>query len=118
MKIEINGSTLTAIRESGDRKFYGSGWTAERRLFGAIKRAMNAAGNDVCLTSSGRRWFMFGDDQTPILATRRRTSPGLRVLVYDDRYALRSSAEDYNRDGRVTLNLVPCWTDLPMVRSC
>jgi hypothetical protein len=104
--IDIEAGTLTATKEKGDPKFKDSGWgSGESRLLHHIKLALIEQGHDVIKKRMWKDGHLYGDEQTQYIRTRSKKSPKPHIYIYDHRYALRNSAEDFNKDGQVTLRV-------------
>lgn len=114
MKVEIRGLVCVVTREPGDPVFRNGGWAgqraAESRLLYHVKRALNRGENDFIKKSMAKDGHLV-DDRQQYLRTRSPTSPGLNAAIYDDRYATRNSAFDFNERGEVTFAVVhDVWT--------
>lgn len=113
MKIEIREHEVILTREMGDPRFYDRhgtstwGQSGERQLLGHLRWHLNANGHDFVCKRMWKDGHMVDDHQS-YLRTRSEKSPGLRGMIYNGSYALRGAHEDWNRQGRVVLDLERC----------
>jgi hypothetical protein len=99
MKIHADGNTLTLIREETDPIFRDGGWgTAESRLLHHAKKRLQAAGFDVVKRRLHADGHMMGDARSQYIRERKH-----RFYVYDGNWQIRDAAEEFNREGKVTL---------------
>ena len=111
MKVEItrNKESDTGVckitREPGDHKFYrGYGWDQEQdmsesRLLHAVKQELIKQGHDIIKKRAWKDGHMVSDT-LHYLRTRDRKKG---FMIWDDQYALRSIAEEFNQDQEVFL---------------
>lgn len=99
MKVEIDGAVVHVEREPSDPRFYGKGWAPTHRLFYHVRNALRAQGLDVVKRRLSADGHLMGDDETPYIRERRG-----RWAIVDDNWQIRDAAQDFNRDGRVTLH--------------
>jgi hypothetical protein len=112
----LEAGSLTIQREDGDREAKASGytrsvhgWGAEIHLLGMIAKQMNAIGFGLArkrIACDDQFCHLYGDDDMCYLRTaikRKRDCPHLWIV--DGDYALRSSADDYNKGEKVQFNI-------------
>lgn len=100
MRVEIDGGTVTVTRTPGDRRFRKGGWgSAESGFWHALRNVLRAQGKP-CIKK--RMWKDGHLTDDSLFYTRE---PGKRPTwcIHDPDYALRDLAEDFNREGKVTL---------------
>jgi hypothetical protein len=108
MKIEFGTNSLTLTREPGDPKFYGvRNGAGESALLHYLKKALNAAGNDVVKRRMWKDGHMV-DEMQQYLRTRSPKSPGAHVMIWNGSWALHGANEEWNA-GQVTLEVEYPW---------
>ena len=118
--------TMTVLREHGDCRAVGSGytkkthgWGAEINLLNLIRFQLNKAGFNLVNASVSKDGHLFGDNHMRYLRTpskilrknndlptdknNKRIPPYLYII--DKEYAVRSSAEDYNNYKAVVFSV-------------
>jgi len=104
MRIEIIDNSLIAHREPGDPKYRDVeaptwGTTGESRLLHAIKKHLNANGNDLIKVLMWRDGHMVSEFQH-YLRTRSPKSPGLMGMIWNPNYAIEGANQDWNESGK------------------
>jgi len=115
LKFEIGteAGNLYVQREEGDPKAQASGftrhehgWGAEIHLLHLMRVALNKMGFNLSSIKVSKDGHMFGDNfmrylRTPKSALRKSAVPFPYMYVYDGNYAIRSSAEAYNKGEEI-----------------
>lgn len=101
MKVEPKKGSVTITREKGDPRVKN-----ESDLWYKIRNVLRKQGEDVIKKEMSKDGHMVSDG---IFYVRSRKAGKGSFMIYDDRYQVRDSAEDYNKEGTVTLSL----TDMP-----
>ncbi len=101
MKVEPKKGSVTITKGKGDPRVKN-----ESDLWYKIRNVLRKQGEDVIKKEMSKDGHMVSDG---IFYVRSRKPGKGSFMIYDDRYQVRDSAEDYNREGTVTLSL----TDMP-----
>lgn len=91
MNITFLGNGIRLMKT--DRKYY-----TETALYYAAKKALQAIGLDVIKGCPAKDGHMFGDNYTFYIRDRKR-----RYCFFDNFYAVRDAAKDFNSIGHVDL---------------
>jgi hypothetical protein len=107
VRIEFNpeATRLTLFREPADYRPRRSVWNPDplSTLLHWVKNALNARGFDLVKRRMWRDGHMYGDETLSYLRTRKPTSPGPHVYVYDGDYAIRDAVRDWWVEGEIEL---------------
>ena len=101
MEIERKGSRVTVTKTKGDPRVKN-----ESALWYAIRNLLRKAGEDVIKKEMSKDGHMVSDG---IFYVRSRKAGENSFMIYDHRYQVRDSAEDYNKEGAVTFR----WDSMP-----
>jgi len=101
MKVELRETICIIKRTLGDPKFKDGGWgSAESRLLYHVKKILNGQGHDFIKKRIQKDGHMMGDEIMQYLRSRNvRKDPV--IAIYDDNYAIRNSAQEFNKYGHV-----------------
>lgn len=99
MKMTKSQGNVTLTREPGDRRFKN-----DSDLFYKLRNLLRAEGEDVIKKEMSKDGHMVSD-HVFYVRSRNPGRPGT-YGIYDPRYQLRSVAEDFNKEGSVTLTVV------------
>lgn len=120
-KITFGVTTITVEREAGDPKFYkGSGWTgargevtsdvAESRFLYWLKNILNEKyGFDLIKKRMWRDGHLV-DDMQQYLRTRKPTSKGPKVMIWNSHWAITGLDQDFNQ-GKAVLSVDSMFED-------
>ena len=101
MKVEISGSTVKVIRESGDPKFRDGSWgSGESRLLYHVKRILNARGMDLIKKRIWRDGHMVDDQQQYL---RSRVNNAKCICIRNVNWQIAGADKDFNVCGFVSL---------------
>lgn len=99
MKVKREGGHVVLTREKGDQNP-----KDESHLFYLIRNQLRKEGEDVIKKEMSKDGHMISDNVFYV-RSRKPKSAG-SYAIYDSRYALRDSAEEYRKNGTVTLSLI------------
>lgn len=99
MKLTRENSRVTVQRQKGDPRLKN-----ESALWYAIRNVLRKEGEDVIKKEMSKDGHMVSDGIFYV-RSRKTGKPGA-FGIYDDRYQVRDSAEDYNKGEEVSLSLV------------
>lgn len=100
MKVTLDKLYATVTREKGDAPVRGGTWgTSESAFWFRVRNALKASGLDVIKKEMTKDGHLVADGIYYV-----RTRDG-KFGLWDDRYAVRSVASDYNETGEVTVKL-------------
>jgi hypothetical protein len=108
MKVTLKGNKCIVQREKGDRGFYGQAGSAwggmESNLLHHVKLKINSKGNDIIKKRMHKDGHLV-DELRQYLRARniKKLKPGDLYCIYDKKYNIRNSAEDYNAGAEVHL---------------
>jgi Fe-S cluster assembly scaffold protein SufB len=106
MKLEMTETTLTVTAEKGDKKYYHRGrnsWGSnESNLLYAILKELKKQGYDLIKKRMHKDGHLVDDSQQYI---RSRKLKAGAIAIYDSQYAIRNMADDWNKEGKITLSV-------------
>ncbi len=111
MELYKDSGCLMVKRETGDKACRGGGWTsthgwgAEHQLMYRIKKRLNACGFHLIKKRMQNDGHLCGDTATPYLRAANKTQRFPHIYIYDNMYAVRNSAEDFNSGEEVSLSM-------------
>lgn len=110
MLLEQKGARLTLIREAGDLRM-----TSDSHLLYQLKKALIKLGYDVIKKRMWKDGHMVSDEEQYI-RSRDTSDPGA-FYIYDHGYVTRDAAQEFNQEGKVTLQIVSAHqnTDSPQI---
>jgi hypothetical protein len=111
MKVTIDGNTCIVQREPGDKGFYGqinSAWGGgESNLLHHVKLKLIQAGHDLIKKRMWKDGHMVDSDQQYLRARNtKKVKPGDLLYIYDRKWPIRNSAQEYNEGSEVHLAVV------------
>lgn len=100
MKIELNQYRLTVQRTHGEKAVKN-----ESALLYKIKTALNAVGANMIKKHAAKDGHMVSE-AVHYLRAKNAASQSAHVSIWDDQYAVRNSAQDYNAYESVSFAIV------------
>lgn len=98
MEVKINGGTLAASREDGDKPIY-----RESTLWYHIKKVLNAQGHRFVRQVPSKDGHL---TSAPYYLKPGRGSKD-KIMIADDYYAIFNPAEEYRKYGFVNFSIYP-----------
>lgn len=110
MKVRIEGNSCIVEREKGDRAFYGRAGSAyggmESNLLHHVKLNLIEQGHDLIKKRMHKDGHLVDELQQYLRARYpRRLGIGEIYCIYDQKWNIRNSAEDYNEGAEVFLKV-------------
>lgn len=106
------GNILTATREAGDPKYYGTvNAKGESNLLYAVKQHLNALGCDLIKKRMHKDGHLV-DEMQQYLRVRNRRSKGPHIVLMNDRWAIDGVNDRWNVDGFTELHIIFDYFDL------
>ena len=104
MKLILNNTTLTVIREDNDPKYYGTlNGAGESKLLHAIKKELNKQGYDLIKKRMAKDGHLM-DDMQQYLRTRKKGAGIADIYIYSGFWAFEGANDRFNR-GEVVFNV-------------
>ena len=106
MKVTLTETQCIVKRQPGDPKYRDGGWgTGESRLLYHVKKILNERhGCKLIKKRMQADGHMYGDEKTQYLRSKNPRDKTV-MCIYDNEYAIRNSAEDFNKLGRVVFRV-------------
>ncbi len=92
-------------REPGENGCYGGGWGAEHLLLYRLKQRLNPLGFHLIKKRMQKDGHLWGSEETPYLRSSNKSMRFPHMFIYDSQYAIRNSAEDFNKGDSVYLDM-------------
>lgn len=105
MSLYKDTGLVSVLRELEDKGCYGGGWGAEHLLLHRLKQRLNLCGFHLIKKRIQKDGHLWGDEATPYLRATNKSTKFPHIYIYDEMYAVRSSAEDFNQGDVVDLML-------------
>ena len=99
MKVTIDGSVCTVVRESDD-----SPVVSESTLLYHIEQALNTQGHDLIKKRMWKDGHLVSEMQQ-YLRSRKVKHGDCALMIWDSAYAVRNLAHDYRKEGIVCLSV-------------
>jgi len=108
--LDIQAQTCTVTREESDPRFdptyrKGTWGNGESRLLYHVKKELEKQGHDLVKKRMWKDGHMYGAEETQYLRTRNKKCKRPHFYVYDREWAVRNSAEEFNKLGTVVFGV-------------
>ena len=109
MKLEIEGNTLTVIKEKGDPRPKSSGWCpdGESPLLYHVKNILNRDyGYNLAKVRMCKDGHLVSEEQHYLRPLKRNKDNSKNIYIYNTHWCIHGAEEDFNRDGKAEFQIV------------
>jgi hypothetical protein len=107
MQVTMKGNQCIVTREPKDPKFRDTNWgSGESTLLYNVKKELIKQGYDLIKKRMWKDGHLVSDTCQYLRAKKPTDNPDKDIYVWDGNYQIRNAAEDFNKDGKVTYNVM------------